>query len=213
MKQRYFRQIFTATLSYLSFSTALLIISCQAPQTSPGQPTPLNANASTQNIPQAVTEKPFKSPKPSEIYPQAPEQSSAQTSLNNPSKQPVPETRVPQTVSTNPKTLIPISSIHAPADFDYATSRKVAVDIAVSNPNGKPYTKVMVAIYAPDETGLNPMVRGVTDQTGHYRDLIRVPYYLQSLDVQISGFGIANSNRVSIQNQQLQASFGPLGVK
>lgn len=106
-------------------------------------------------------------------------------------------------------TLIPISSIRVPADFDYATSREVAVDIAVSNPNGKPYAKVMVAIYAPDASGLTPLIRGVTDASGHYRDLMRVANYLQALDVQVSGFGISNSRPVSIQNRQLLASFGP----
>lgn len=117
----------------------------------------------------------------------------------------------PASTSGAPKagTLIPISGIRVPADFDYATSREVAVDIAVSNPNGKPYAKVMVAIYAPDASGLTPLIRGVTDATGHYRDLMRVANYLQALDVQVSGFGISNSRPVSIQNRQLLASFGP----
>lgn len=212
---------------------ALLLAGCQstpalAPATTPASTPASNLASNSEPISQEITLQPVPALTPIPGQPaQKPSASPAPGSVQvaMPAVTPTPAksaakpstatntgtNTAPKPASGAPKagTLIPISSIRVPADFDYATSREVAVDIAVSNPNGKPYAKVMVAIYAPDASGLTPLIRGVTDASGHYRDLMRVANYLQALDVQVSGFGISNSRPVSIQNRQLLASFGP----
>lgn len=107
-----------------------------------------------------------------------------------------------------PKTRIPIASLNVPKGFDYATTQDVQVDIQVKSPNGNPYQKVMVAIYAVDSQGFNPLVRGVTDAEGRYQDLMRIPGYHQDLQIQVSALGIENYQRVKIVNDQLIAQFG-----
>lgn len=102
---------------------------------------------------------------------------------------------------------IPIASLNIPKGFDYATTQDVQVDIQVKSPNGAPYPKVMVAIYGT-EAGLNPLIRGVTDANGRYQDLMRIPGYHRSLQVQVSALGIENFRQVPISNRQITAQFG-----
>ncbi len=108
----------------------------------------------------------------------------------------------------NAKNRIPIASLNVPKGFDYATTQDIQVDIQVKSPNGNPYQKVMVAIYAVDSQGFNPLVRGVTDAEGRYQDLMRIPGYHQDLQIQVSALGIENYQRVKIVNDQLIAQFG-----
>jgi hypothetical protein len=128
----------------------------------------------------------------------------------------LPIAAVPTAVSSKPavspvvnsKTRIPIASLNVPKGFDYATTQDIQVDIQVKSPNGNPYQKVMVAIYAVDSQGFNPLVRGVTDAEGRYQDLMRIPGYHQALQIQVSALGIENYQQVKIVNDQLIAQFG-----
>lgn len=114
----------------------------------------------------------------------------------------------PQLAAQGPVQSVAVTSLKVPQNFDFATTRVIEVDVTALNPNGQPYAKVMVAVYSLDGQSLSPLIRGVTDASGRFYDLLRLPAYHKQLNVQVSALGIANGRTLTIQNNRISARFG-----
>ncbi|MGV3526658.1 MAG: hypothetical protein ACO1RX_20740 [Candidatus Sericytochromatia bacterium] len=121
---------------------------------------------------------------------------------------PVAAPAQPQLAAQGPAQSVAVTSLKVPQNFDFATTRVIEVDVTALNPNGQPYAKVMVAVYSLDGQALSPLIRGVTDASGRFYDLLRLPAYHKQLNVQVSALGIANGRTLTIQNNRISARFG-----
>lgn len=132
----------------------------------------------------------------------------AQPPAAKPQSAPVTAVAAPQLAAQGPVQSVAVTSLKVPQNFDFATTRVIEVDVTALNPNGQPYAKVMVAVYSLDGQSLSPLIRGVTDASGRFYDLLRLPAYHKQLNVQVSALGIANGRTLTIQNNRISARFG-----
>ncbi|MGE3726001.1 MAG: hypothetical protein AB7I41_10655 [Candidatus Sericytochromatia bacterium] len=196
-----------------------LILTLSACQMAPVTPPPIKTQLQSTTIATASSASSVASVKPVALTSSRSASNPIPTqAANQPVVQPIAQAAVQPTLKPTPAApvkssatgllSIPIASLNIPRGFDYATTQDVQVDIQVKSPNGAAYQQVMVAIYATDHEGFNPLIRGVTDASGRYQDLMRIPGYHSSLQVQVSALGIENHRQVPILNKQITARFG-----
>jgi len=104
-----------------------------------------------------------------------------------------------------------LSDLDIPDDFDYGTSRQVAVELTVCTPNGHPFPGVGLLILPPptdSSTSAEILWQGSTDATGRYRETIQVPARFAALRVVISAIGIVNDAVVPISSGYVVSTFG-----
>ena len=95
-------------------------------------------------------------------------------------------------------------------EFSYETTREVTLDITVLTPGGDPFPGVVVMVFddttdVPTEASL--IHRGLTDESGRYTAVVRLPGHYRALRTIVSAIGIANDAVVSITGSRAQHVF------
>jgi hypothetical protein len=104
-----------------------------------------------------------------------------------------------------------IQSLKIPADFDYSTTQDVTVRVTVSDVAGSvsPGTEVVVGGTGEELVPGNIYTRGITNETGSFEQVVRIPARIAALRVQASIVGITNRADASIENNAVSVAFGP----
>lgn len=105
----------------------------------------------------------------------------------------------------------PIEELDIPADFDFSTLRRLALNVAVNSPSNDPVEGIRINAYASQFEGGQPanlVCSGVTGQNGRFDMQFDAPAYWDRIWLQTDLVGGVNRTEVAIDGNQAAHSFG-----
>lgn len=98
------------------------------------------------------------------------------------------------------------SDINSSENFNYSTTQEINVDINLKDHTGKAIQGLRVNLFSPDLK--KQIASGVSDASGDFNTLVRVPTYMSEVRVRINYIGFENDKLVQISGNTLSANFG-----
>lgn len=95
-------------------------------------------------------------------------------------------------------------------NFSYSTTQEVTVNFTLNDHTDQPITGLRVNLYSPD--GKKHIASGVSDASGIFSTLVRIPTYFDEVMVKMNYHGFDSDRLVKINGSSLTADFGGSGV-
>ncbi len=104
------------------------------------------------------------------------------------------------------KPLDSTTEINSSENFTYSTTQEISVNINLKDHTGKALPGQRVNFFSPDLK--KQIASGVSDASGDFNSIIRIPTYMSEVRVKVNYLGFENDKLVAVNGNSLSVNFG-----